>query len=108
LLLLARPSRVLLAAGALGNAAIVVLWLVTRTIGIPLGPAAGSVESVGGLDILASGFEIVGLVAAALVLFGRVPLVRTIRPSSWSPLIWALAPAAAAAIAATTYLSPPS
>lgn len=107
-LLLARPSRILLAAGAIGNTAIVVLWLITRTSGIPLGPGAGDVESVGGLDILATIFEVTTAVGAIALLWRRSPMVRAIRPSSWSPLVQALLPAAAAAIALVTVISPPS
>jgi hypothetical protein len=108
LMLLARPSRSLLVAGALGNITIVGLWLVTRTIGIPLGPAAGTTESVGGLDVLATIFELTTAIGAILLIRRRGRLTPAIRPSSWSPLIRALGPAAAVAIAATAYISPPS
>jgi hypothetical protein len=107
-LLLARPSRILLAAGALGNTAIVVLWLITRTSGIPLGPGAGDVESVGGLDILATIFEVTTAVGAIALLWRRTPMVRALRPSSWSPLVRLLLPSAAVAIAYVTVVSPPS
>jgi hypothetical protein len=40
--LLIRPSRPLLMAGAVGNAAVTLLWLLTRTVGIPFGPGAGT------------------------------------------------------------------
>jgi hypothetical protein len=108
LMVLARPSRALLAAGMLGNVAIVALWLVTRTAGIPLGPAAGSVEPVGGLDVLAGGFEIVTALGAIALLWPRRTLSRALHPGSWSRPVAALVPCAAVAIALTTYLSPPS
>jgi hypothetical protein len=107
-LLLARPSRTLLAAGAFGNVSIALLWLVTRTIGIPLGPAAGSTESFGGLDVLATIFELTAAIGAIVVISSQLPLLRTIRPSTWSPTIWALGSGAAVAIAATAVISPPS
>lgn len=107
-LLLVRPSRSLLVAGALGNVAIVLLWLVTRTIGIPLGPGAGSTESFGGLDVLATIFEITTAIGAIALIHRRQPLLRAIRPSTWSPLIWALSPGVATAIAVTAYIAPPS
>jgi len=51
-LLLARPGPAVVAAGALGNAGLIVLWALTRTLGIPLGPDAGTVEPVGAIDAL--------------------------------------------------------
>jgi len=107
-LLLIRPSRPLVVAGALGNLAIIVLWVITRTAGIPLGPGAGTTESVGGLDILATGFEVVTTIGAIALLCRWVPPHRAIRTATWSRLILVLAPAAAIAIGVTTYLSPPS
>ena len=50
-LLLRRPSsRTVLVAGIVGNALIIGLWAVTRTVGIPLGPASGEVEAIGVVD----------------------------------------------------------
>lgn len=61
--LLRWPNRVILPAGVAGNLAIVILWLVTRTSGIPLfGPHAGEVEEVGTLDLLCTLAE-VGIIA---------------------------------------------
>jgi hypothetical protein len=107
-LLLVRPSRTLLWAGAAGNLAIVLLWLATRTIAIPLGPDAGETEAVGALDILATVFEVTFVVGAIMLLRSKRPLLRTIRPSNWSPAIWTLGPIAAIAIAVTSYVAPPS
>lgn len=66
--LLVSPSRPVLAAGVLGNSAVVALWLVTRTVGLPFGPFAGEVEAVGPLDLLAVTAELTMIVAAALLL----------------------------------------
>ena len=53
-------------AGLLGNGAIVGLYLVTRTVGIPLlGPAAGVVEAVGWGDLV-SKFAELGLIVCLL------------------------------------------
>lgn len=47
------PTREVLWAGILGNAAIIALWVVTRTIGIPFfGPEAGEIEPIGLADSL--------------------------------------------------------
>jgi hypothetical protein len=61
------PSRLIYLAGAAGNAAIVVMWIVTRTAGIPAGPGAGEPEAVEFADTLATAFEVV-LVVGALAL----------------------------------------
>ncbi|MHB8634290.1 MAG: hypothetical protein ACYDBQ_10075 [Thermoplasmatota archaeon] len=50
--------RTLWLVGAAGNVAILVLWLVTRTVGIPwLGPEAGTVEAIAPIDLLAVACE---------------------------------------------------
>jgi manganese oxidase len=70
LILLRRSDRALLLAGVAGNLAIMILWLVTRTTGIPfLGPHAGETEEVGALDLLCTLAEfgvVVGLGALAM------------------------------------------
>lgn len=70
LLLLLRPSGVLVATGVVGNLALISLWLVTRTVGLPIGPDAGGAEAFGPLDSLASGCE------AVVVLGGLKALLR--------------------------------
>ena len=47
-------ARSLLVAGAWGSAGVALLWLVTRTVGLPIGPHAGAPEAVGPLDGLAT------------------------------------------------------
>jgi hypothetical protein len=57
--LLRRPGRAILLLGVAGNLIVVILWVVTRTSGIPiLGPHAGDVEEVGVLDLLCTLAEI--------------------------------------------------
>jgi hypothetical protein len=52
------PSRTVLLGGIAGNLAIVALYLLTRTAGIPLfGPEAGEVEGFGFLDVCATASE---------------------------------------------------
>ena len=69
-LVLTRPTRGVLFAGVGGNAAIVALWLVTRLVAVPLGPGAGETEPFGALDVLATGAELVAVVAALVALAG--------------------------------------
>jgi hypothetical protein len=58
-LLLRWPTRTVLLLGIGGNFAIVVLYLLTRTVGIPLfGPEAGEVEGVGFADVCATTSEL--------------------------------------------------
>lgn len=62
-------TRSLIGAGIAGNAAIIALYVVTRTVGIPaLGPAAGQVEPVTPLSVVSKGAELalVGVLAAML------------------------------------------
>ncbi len=66
--LLYRPRQRLFLAGLIGNLAVISLYVVTRTAGIPFfGPHAGEVEAVGAID-LASVVAEAALVAALLLL----------------------------------------
>jgi hypothetical protein len=57
--------------GIVGNALVIGLWLVTRTIGIPLGPEAGQVEAVGALDIVSAVLEVGVIVGSLRAMHGR-------------------------------------
>jgi hypothetical protein len=53
------PTRIVLLLGIGSNVAIVVLYLLTRTVGIPLfGPEAGEVEGFGFVDVCATASEL--------------------------------------------------
>ncbi|MBA2345175.1 MAG: hypothetical protein H0V83_08850, partial [Rubrobacter sp.] len=74
MVLLARPSQKLLLAGIVGNSAIVLLYLVTRTLGIPFfGPEAGVVEEVGVLDVIATASEAALVIGLCGMLVWRLP-----------------------------------
>lgn len=80
LVLLGWPSRAFLLLGVASNLAVAILWLVTRTTGIPLlGPHAGETERVGVLDLACTLGE-VGIVAGlgALAMRG-LPTERRIQ-----------------------------
>ena len=68
-----RIRRLMYAIGAIGNASILGLYLLTRTVGVPLGPGSGSVESVGVVDVVAKTAEL-------LAVAGLVVLVLKSRP----------------------------
>jgi hypothetical protein len=76
------PNRALLWVGIAGNALMIALWVVTRTVGIPvLGPMAGEVLPVGLLDSVAQILAFVLIVHLAVLLqqfdrLGGRPLVE--------------------------------
>jgi len=74
-------SRVLLWLGIAGNGAILGLWALTRTVGIPFGPMAGEVLPLGLLDGLTQILVVTQIVhlAVLLRLFDRLggrPLIE--------------------------------
>ncbi|HVA60128.1 MAG TPA: hypothetical protein VNG13_06280 [Mycobacteriales bacterium] len=108
-LLITRASRPLIVVGVAGNLTIVLLWLLTRTVAIPLGPAAGSTEGFGGLDILASTFEAVAAAAGMLILLRHSLSSRpAVRRAALSPVCAVIAGVAALALATTATFAPPS
>jgi hypothetical protein len=68
---LARPSRILLQLGVVANVGVVVLWVYTRTFGIPFGVAGGEVEAVALPDLLSAAFEVAAVAVAVAMLRGR-------------------------------------
>lgn len=82
ILILVRPVRgEILWAGILGNLAIIALWVVTRTVGIPLGPMAGEIEQVGALDVISKIAEL----GVILCLVGVLRLQADMGRSTASP-----------------------
>ncbi|MCA1839147.1 MAG: hypothetical protein ABR507_02740 [Actinomycetota bacterium] len=57
LAIFAKPSRLVLWAGALVNLTVVGVWVVSRTAGLPIGPNPGIPEAKGTLDIITTIFE---------------------------------------------------
>jgi hypothetical protein len=73
------PRRSVFVAGIAGNAAILALYALTRTVGIPLvGPQAGQVEAVGFADLAAAIAEVALLIALVQLL--RAPPARAPAP----------------------------
>jgi hypothetical protein len=74
LVALMRAPRWWLVLGVLGNAVVVTTWLVSRTVGLPVGEFAHEVLPVGYADVLATIFGVVTLVGAAtLAIRGSSP-----------------------------------
>lgn len=70
------PRPWLLRLGIAGNLAVIALWAVTRTVGIPVfGPHAGEVEAVGSVDVITKAAE-VALVAMLVALCRSAGLER--------------------------------
>ena len=69
------PTRIVLLLGIGSNLAIVVLYLLTRTVGIPLfGPEAGEVEGFGFVDVCATASELgIAVALGAALLRGTTP-----------------------------------
>ncbi len=73
------PRRPLLLLGIGGNVSIIVLYLLTRTVGIPyFGPHAGEVEGVGVSDLFATTAELALVVALLAVLLRSLPRERVV------------------------------
>lgn len=72
-LLLCLPPRLPVVLGGIaGNLVIVVTYVLTRTVGVPLGPHGGAPEEVGLADLVATGAELALVVALVVLLAGRV------------------------------------
>jgi hypothetical protein len=85
---------------ACANAAVVGVWVVSRTVGLPIGPDPGSAESIGFPDALATAFELVlaGWAVWSLVRAARGGRVARpwVRYAAWAlPLVIAVASIAA-------------
>jgi hypothetical protein len=101
---LARPSPPLYLAGAVVNALVVITWIVSRTVGVPVGPEAGEAESIGLPDPLATSFEALLIAAAAVAL--RAGAAARLRPLGRATATWATAVAVVALTALTLALLP--
>jgi hypothetical protein len=83
LLAAVRPTKALFWLGVLGNAAIVALWIVTRTAGTLAGPDPHTPEPVGLADTVATGFEVAIVAGALWLAISGVPGWRTLRILTW-------------------------
>jgi hypothetical protein len=68
-----RLRRLIYAVGAIGNVSILVLYVLTRTVGIPLGPGTGSVEPVGAIDVVAKASEVLAVLGLVVLLVKTRP-----------------------------------
>lgn len=83
-----RPSDRLLLCIGLFNAAIVMLWALSRTVGLPFTPVGWVPESVGVADLIATAAELIVIVVAwSVVLSPRRPVARYIRARATGPIL---------------------
>jgi len=61
-----RPSAIVLTTGALVNGAIIAVWALSRTIGLPIGPEAWVPEPVSSVDVTATLMELLLVVSLVL------------------------------------------
>jgi hypothetical protein len=106
-LLLWRPSRLWLWLGMAGNAAVLAVYIASRTVGLPFGPDLRHPESVGALDVMSCVLEF-ALVIGCLVLLWRPSLVDwPTRRGGGAARAAALLAVPVLAIAATTAVMTP-
>ena len=74
------PSPRLVALGLVGNAAVVVIWLVTRTVGLPFGPEPGETEALGWPDAITTSFESIAALCCLVLLIRPLAFRRRIPP----------------------------
>jgi hypothetical protein len=95
LVVVMRPSRLVWAAGALGNTVVILVWVASRTRGWPVGADAGGPEPIGFADGLATAYEAL-IVAGAAVLSRRPAIGVQFRPGWARVATWAIAALVAA------------
>jgi hypothetical protein len=81
-----RPSRRVLAAVVVGNLAVLALWALSRTTGLPLGGDIGAREPMAALDGLAAAVEFLA-VAGALRTLAACRAAPAVRFSGWQPVL---------------------
>lgn len=88
--LLRWPGRVFSLAGIFGNLSIIMIYVLSRTSGVPFGPHAGRAEEAGVLDMSATGIELMIVVFLLTLLGGRERSVAINAVLLAGVAIWAL------------------
>ena len=81
------PSRSVLLAGLVGNALVILVWFVSRTTGLPIGPEAGTREPAAFIDVLSTILELAIVSGAAI----HIRRGRSTTPSGRLPVSLGLA-----------------
>ena len=76
--LIVLPSRRLLLVGLVGNALVILVWLCSRTTGLPIGPEPGAPEAAAFVDVLSTILEVAIVAGTAMLVLrgGPTPSVR--------------------------------
>lgn len=98
---LLRPTRRVLAAVAVTSAALIVAWVVSRTVGLPFGEESGHAATVSLVDGVCVALEAVALLLAVVLAAGLLPSVPRIKGV-------AIAGAIGAVVFATAAIASPS
>lgn len=104
--LLWRPSRPWLWLGIAGNAAVIAVYIASRTAGLPFGPDLHDVEAVGALDVVSCVLEF-ALIAGCAALLWRPSLADRPAAPRRAARVAAIAAVPAAVIAVTTAVMTP-
>ena len=100
---LLRPNSLVLRLGALVNAAVIVVWAISRTWGPPVGPNAGVAEGASFVDIFSTIVE-AGIVVTCLALLARPALAE--RRATSVAAVPLISVSAAVAVLSALALSP--
>jgi hypothetical protein len=105
--LLWRPSRLWLWLGMAGNAAVLAVYIASRTVGLPFGPDLHHPESLGALDVMSCILEFALITGCAALLWKPKLVDRPTRRSGGAARAATLLAVPVLAIAATTAVMTP-
>jgi hypothetical protein len=105
--LLWRPSRLWLWLGMIGNAAVLAIYIASRTVGLPFGPDVHHPEPVGALDIMSCVLEFALITGCAALMWRPSLLDRPTRRGGGVATVATLLAVPVLAIAATTAVMTP-
>ena len=96
------PTRDVAVWGIAGSLAIALAWLFSRTVGLPVGPAAGAPEAIGLPDAVATLFEVLLVALLAARLTGAEPRLTATLARAGSVSLIAAVPAVGLVVVATS------
>jgi hypothetical protein len=105
--LLWRPSRLWLWLGIAGNAAVLAVYVASRTVGLPFGPDLHQPEQAGGLDVMSCVLEFALITGCAALLWRPSLADRPVRRRDGVAAAAALLAVPVLVIAATTAVMTP-